>query len=97
MSDRPGYGDGVAEHDHDSDGAAGAGGRPLRDVRAEKLLSISELARLAGVARSTIFLIETGRTVPRLSVVRRLTAALEADPQSVNEFRRAIRASAEPR
>ena len=67
-------------------------GRPLRDVRAEQLLSMRELARLANVAPSTIYLIETGRSTPHLSVVRRLARALKVDPVTITEFRRAIRA-----
>jgi transcriptional regulator with XRE-family HTH domain len=70
-------------------------GRALRAVRAERLLSLRELARLAGVAQSTIYLIEAGRTTPRLAVIRRLSEALEVDPQSVTEFRRAIQAHAD--
>ncbi len=62
----------------------------LREVRADRLLSMRELGRLAGVASSTIYLIETGRTTPRLSVVRRLAAALGVDPPEVDEFRHAI-------
>ena len=73
------------------DAASETGARPLRGVRAGRLLSLRELARLAGVATSTIYLIEAGRTTPRPSVIRRLSAALEVDPQAVSEFRRAIR------
>ena len=62
----------------------------LREVRAARLLSMRELAALAQVAPSTIYLIEKGRTVPRLSMVRRLAAALEVDPLTVDEFRQAI-------
>jgi DNA-binding XRE family transcriptional regulator len=65
--------------------------RSLRDVRAERLLSIRDLARLAGVAPSTIYMIEVGRSTPRLDVVRRLAEALSVDPLIVSEFRRAIR------
>ena len=85
----------MTEHDHDVDSQPGTGTRSLREVRAERLLSISELAQSAGVARSTIFMIEAGRSTPRLSVVRRLAEALEIDPQEVAELRRAIRAHAQ--
>jgi DNA-binding XRE family transcriptional regulator len=71
--------------------ASETGARPLRGVRAERLLSLRELARLANVATSTICLIEAGRTTPRPSVIRRLAAALEVDPRAVIEVRRAIR------
>jgi DNA-binding XRE family transcriptional regulator len=77
---------------------AGAGpesdGRPLRDIRAERLLSLRELARLAGVAPSTGHLIEAGRSTPRRSVIRLLSAVLGVDPRAVTEFRRALGAHA---
>jgi transcriptional regulator with XRE-family HTH domain len=70
---------------------------PLREVRADRLLTIRELARRAAVAPSTIYLIETGRTTPRLRMVQRLATALEVEPQAVDEFRQAIEAAKEPR
>lgn len=66
--------------------------RSLRELRAERLMTIRELAQLAGVAPSTIYLIESGRSIPHLAVVRRIAAALKVDPQQVTEFRRAIQA-----
>lgn len=71
---------------------SGPATRSLRAVRAEQLLSIRELARLANVAPSTIYLIEFERTTPRLSVVRRISEALGVDPLTITEFRRSIRA-----
>ena len=69
----------------------------LRELRVRRLLSIRELARKARVSTSTIYTIETGRAVPRLSVVKKLSEALEASPDEVNEFREAIaRALGEP-
>ncbi len=65
----------------------------LRTMRASRLLTIRELAQRAGVVPSTIYLTETGRTTPRLSVVRRLAAALGVEPHEVDEFRRAIEQS----
>ena len=62
----------------------------LRVVRASRFLTMRELAQQVGVAPSTIYLTETGRTTPRLSVVRRLAAALGVEPHEVDEFRRAI-------
>jgi len=69
----------------------------LRVVRTERLLTIRGLAQQAGVVPSTVYLIEAGRSVPRLSVVRRLAAALEIDPAAVDEFRHAIAAAQAPR
>jgi DNA-binding XRE family transcriptional regulator len=71
--------------------------RPLRELRAEGLLSIRDLARLAGVAPSTIYLTEVGRTTPRPTVVRRIAAALGADAHQIAEFRRAIADHGRPR
>jgi transcriptional regulator with XRE-family HTH domain len=62
--------------------------RSLREIRAERLLSIRELARLAEVAPGTICHIEAGRTTPRPVVVRSLVAALGVEPSEVLEFRR---------
>ncbi|MCC6178385.1 MAG: helix-turn-helix transcriptional regulator [Chloroflexi bacterium] len=62
----------------------------LRELRAERLLSIRELARQASVAPSTIFLIEAGRTIPRQRVARQIAAALQIDPSEIDEFRRRI-------
>jgi DNA-binding XRE family transcriptional regulator len=83
----------VTVGDDRMDGSMAEEGRPLRDVRAELLLSIRDLAQRAGVAPSTIFLIESGRSTPRLSVARRLAEALNVDPLTVREFRRAIQAA----
>jgi transcriptional regulator with XRE-family HTH domain len=69
----------------------------LRAVRAARLLSIRALAQQAGVAPSTVYLIEAGRTTPRFPVIRRLAAALGVEPGAIDEFRRAIEAAQEPR
>jgi transcriptional regulator with XRE-family HTH domain len=69
----------------------------LRQLRAERLLSIRELARLADVAPSTVFLVEAGRVTPRPGTARRLAAALDVAPGAVDEFRRAIEAAKRPR
>ena len=59
--------------------------------------SIDDIIQQAGVAPSTVYLIEAGRTVPRLSVVRRLATALGVPPATVAEFRHAIEAAQAPR
>ena len=67
----------------------------LRELRAERLLSIRELARRASVAPSTIFLIESGRTIPRQRVARQIASVLRVPPTEVDEFRRRIEATKE--
>ena len=62
----------------------------LRALRAERLLSIRELARRASVAPSTIYLIEAGRTTPRQRVARQIARVLRVDPMEVDELRRRI-------
>lgn len=69
----------------------------LRVVRAERLLSIRELAEQAQVAPSTIYLTEAGRTTPRPNVMRRLATALGVEPAEVDEFRHAITQAQQPR
>ena len=71
--------------------------RTLREWRAERLLTIRDLARMAGVAPSTIYLTEAGRTIPRPAVMRRIAAALGVAAHEVAEFRSAIAAHARPR
>jgi transcriptional regulator with XRE-family HTH domain len=69
----------------------------LRELRVRRLLSTRELARRAGISTSTIYTIETGKAVPRLSIVKKLSDALEASPDEVDEFREAMaRALGEP-
>jgi transcriptional regulator with XRE-family HTH domain len=87
----------MTDHEQELGNDPGVAERSLRDVRAERLLSIRELAQRAGVAPSTIFLLESGRTTPRRSIVLRLAAALGVRPQSISEFRRALRGRSEPR
>ena len=67
----------------------------LRELRADRLLTIRELAQQAGVAPSSIYLIEAGRGTPRLSTMRRLATALGVDPETVEEFQQAIEAAME--
>ena len=69
-----------------------SGVRPLRRWRAERVLSVRELARLADVAPSTVYLIETGKTTPQPAVMRRMAAALGVEARHVAEFARAIAA-----
>jgi DNA-binding XRE family transcriptional regulator len=68
----------------------------LRETRAERLLSIRELASEASVAPSTVYLIEAGRTTPRPRVARQLARVLGVQPHEIDEFRRTIEASKAP-
>jgi transcriptional regulator with XRE-family HTH domain len=62
----------------------------LKDVRADRCRTVRELADLAQVAPSTVFLVENGRSVPRQRAMRQLSDALGVRPQDVVEFRRGI-------
>lgn len=64
----------------------------LRTIRRNQLLSQRDLARKANVTPSTIYLIEAGKTHPRLKVMRQICEALGVAPQDVEEFRRTLEA-----
>jgi DNA-binding XRE family transcriptional regulator len=53
-------------------------------------LSQRDLAKKAGVTASTIYLIENGRTEPRLRVMRQICDALGVNALDVDEFRAAL-------
>ena len=64
---------------------------PLASVRKRKLLSQRALASQAGVALSTIYLLEAGRTErATFKVMRAVSQALEVEPESIAEFRRVM-------
>ena len=64
---------------------------PLASLRKRKLLSQRALARQAGVALSTIYLLEAGKTEHvTFKVMRAVSAALAVPPESIAEFRRAM-------
>jgi DNA-binding Xre family transcriptional regulator len=72
---------------------AGAAAVPLATLRRRKLLSQRALARAAGVALSTIYLLEAGKTERvTFKVMRAVSQALEVDPETIAEFRRVINA-----
>jgi DNA-binding XRE family transcriptional regulator len=62
----------------------------LREHRDRNLLTVRELAKLAGVATQTIVNIEHGRHKPMKSVMRRIALALDVDPLDVREFAVAV-------
>ena len=64
---------------------------PLAAVRKRQLLSQRALAAKAGVALSTIYLLEAGRTERvTFKVMRAVSEALGVPPDSIAEFRRAM-------
>jgi len=64
---------------------------PLAVVRKRQLLSQRALAARAGVAFSTIYLIEAGRTERvTFKVMRSVSDALGVEPDSIAEFRRVM-------
>ncbi|MDQ6674286.1 MAG: helix-turn-helix domain-containing protein [Chloroflexota bacterium] len=64
---------------------------PLALLRKRKLLSQRALARQAGVALSTIYLLEAGKTEhATFKVMRAVSTALDAAPESIAEFRRVM-------
>ena len=64
---------------------------PLATFRKRKLLSQRDLARAAGVALSTIYLLEAGKTErATYKVMRSVSAALDVAPEAIAEFRRAL-------
>jgi DNA-binding XRE family transcriptional regulator len=62
----------------------------LNIVRRRQLYSREALAKVAQVSPSTIYLIEKGKTRPRLGVMRKLATALGVDPMEIDEFREAV-------
>lgn len=69
--------------------------KPLKEVRAERLLSVRELAEKADVAFSTVHLVETGQREPSFRVMRAISAALDVAPEEIAEFAAAIQAAKE--
>ena len=64
----------------------------LRAARLRALLSIRQLARRAGVAPTTIYLLETRRRTPQLLTVLKLSRALGVAPADIEEFGPALEA-----
>ena len=52
----------------------------LRELREARFLSQQDLASRAGIARSTVIGIETGRRQPTWQTLRRLADALRVEP-----------------
>ena len=72
--------------------------QPLASIRKRKLLSQRALAKEAGVALSTVYLLEAGKTEhATFKVMRAITAALDVPAESIAEFRRVLDAAPNPR
>jgi transcriptional regulator with XRE-family HTH domain len=70
----------------------------LASIRKRQLLSQRALAARAGVALSTIYLLEAGKTDrATFKVMRAVSDALGVPADSIAEFRRAIDTDASPR
>ncbi len=59
-------------------------GERLFVLRRERGLSQSEVARRAGVARTSIVFTENGRTLPRPSTLRRIAWALDVSMEELS-------------
>ncbi|MBI2906180.1 MAG: helix-turn-helix transcriptional regulator [Chloroflexi bacterium] len=62
----------------------------LQDVRRSRLYSTRDLARKAGIGRTTLYLIEAGRGNPSLKVMKRISQALLISPLVIDEFAEVI-------
>ncbi len=69
----------------------------LKEARAQKLLTMAELAAASGVSLATIRNIEQGSSTPRLPIVRKIAGALGIDAGEIDEFRQSMEATARGR
>jgi transcriptional regulator with XRE-family HTH domain len=67
----------------------------LREARLQALLSMRQLARLAGISPTTIYLLERGERTPQLLTVYKLSRALGVEPAEIAEFRQAMARAAQ--
>jgi transcriptional regulator with XRE-family HTH domain len=63
----------------------------LRELRQERLLSQEELGKMAGVSKTTILNIESGKIRPYPQTLRKLAEALQVEPSALAEHLRAPR------
>ncbi|HEY8600387.1 MAG TPA: helix-turn-helix transcriptional regulator [Thermomicrobiales bacterium] len=64
----------------------------LRQLRAEKFLTVRALAAKAKVATQSIVSIEARAVLPQFGTMQRIAAALDVEPIEIDEFRAAIEA-----
>jgi transcriptional regulator with XRE-family HTH domain len=67
----------------------------LKAWRHSKVLSIEDLAKVAGVSNKTITDIEHGRVRPKFRTIRRLSEALGVEPGEIEEFARVVNVGGE--
>lgn len=70
--------------------------RTLREWRAERLLSVEDLAARAGVSNKTIVQLEHGRQLATFRTIRRISGALRVEPSEITEFAGAIQQRSSP-
>ena len=58
-------------------------GRNLKWLREDRLMTQAELAEAAGISASSLVRIENDQVEPRFSTIRKLAAALEAEPREL--------------
>ena len=61
--------------------------RALRELRAERLLAIRDLARMAGVSPEAVQALESGRSSVTPDVARAIASALGVEPSVIAELR----------
>lgn len=64
--------------------------RSLREWRIARLMSVRDLARAAGISTKTVTQLEYGRHRPTFATMRKVAAALEAEPAEIAEFAAAL-------
>ena len=62
--------------------------RGLREARERALLTQAELAAQAGITTSTVSRLETGIQAARMSTVRKNSAAVNVDPETLIDWER---------
>jgi transcriptional regulator with XRE-family HTH domain len=62
----------------------------LREWRIQRLMSVTTLAKAAGITRKTLIDLEHGRRRPHYETIGKLSEALDVMPQEVEEFSAAL-------
>lgn len=64
--------------------------QPLRQWRAQRLLSVHALAKLAEITPKTLIDLEYGRRLANYGTMRQISAALGVSPSDITEFAAAL-------